>query len=251
VIRSTFSLGTRSSRTRDCSASKKASFSRRPAYREAALTGAGGTLDNLHQCCQLQFEQRRKSIRRRDLGLPMGLQHPYWARRWKSTRTRPSLLRRVPEPTSVGPHAARRRERWPLRRRVNPISAKCAPLRAGLNGPAFFIHWPSSQSPTLSAQCRCDTPRLQRGRLATGGSPVYGVSLWLLSACSAAWGGGSGLNTLVVVNARSPHSIEVGNYFRRSNGRCRRRNLLRIDWAGGNTHLDRYAILQRPLEPGS
>ena len=45
--------------------------------------------------------------------------------------------------------------------------------------------------------------------------------------------GGSGLNTLVVVNQNSANSCEVGNYY------CEKRqvppeNLLRINWTGGN-----------------
>lgn len=49
-----------------------------------------------------------------------------------------------------------------------------------------------------------------------------------------AWGGGSGLNTLVVVNQNSANSVALGNYY------CERRgvpaqNLLRINWEGGNT----------------
>ncbi len=46
--------------------------------------------------------------------------------------------------------------------------------------------------------------------------------------------GGSGLNTVVIVNQNSAQSCELGNYF------CERRqvppdNVLRINWAGGNT----------------
>jgi len=46
--------------------------------------------------------------------------------------------------------------------------------------------------------------------------------------------GGSGLNTIVVVNQTSSNSCELGNYF------CERRqvppgNVLRISWSGGNT----------------
>jgi hypothetical protein len=46
-------------------------------------------------------------------------------------------------------------------------------------------------------------------------------------------GGGSGLNTVVVVNQNSTNSCELGNYF------CERRqvppqNVLFINWPGGN-----------------
>ena len=47
------------------------------------------------------------------------------------------------------------------------------------------------------------------------------------------YAGGSGLNTLVVINQSSPASVELGNYF------CDQRhvppaNVLRINWTGGN-----------------
>jgi len=52
-------------------------------------------------------------------------------------------------------------------------------------------------------------------------------------ACSTARGGGSGLNTVVVINQNSTNSCEVGNYY------CERRevppkNVLRITWPGSN-----------------
>ena len=69
-----------------------------------------------------------------------------------------------------------------------------------------------------------------------------------------AWGfqvraGGSGLNTVVVVNQNSTNSCELGNYF------CERRqvppeNVLRINWAGGNicwSNADFQASLLGPL----
>jgi len=54
-----------------------------------------------------------------------------------------------------------------------------------------------------------------------------------LLACVQAFAGGSGLNTVVVVNQASSNSIELGNYF------CEKRqvppdNVLRISWSGGN-----------------
>src|ERR1019366_3795488 len=59
--------------------------------------------------------------------------------------------------------------------------------------------------------------------------------LWL--ACAAALhveAGGSGFNTVVIVNQNSAQSLELGNYF------CERRqvppeNVLSITWGGGNT----------------
>jgi uncharacterized protein (TIGR03790 family) len=61
--------------------------------------------------------------------------------------------------------------------------------------------------------------------------------------------GGSGLNTVVVVNQNSPDSCELGNYY------CERRqvppgNLLRINWPGGNISWssdDFQTILLVPL----
>jgi uncharacterized protein (TIGR03790 family) len=58
---------------------------------------------------------------------------------------------------------------------------------------------------------------------------VVSISAWSLQV----YGGGSGLNTLVVVNQNSSNSCEVGNYY------CERRqvppeNLLRINWPGSN-----------------
>lgn len=59
---------------------------------------------------------------------------------------------------------------------------------------------------------------------------VLGIVLW---AAVDVFAGGSGLNTLVVVNQNSANSCEVGNYY------CEKRqvppeNLLRINWTGGN-----------------
>lgn len=65
----------------------------------------------------------------------------------------------------------------------------------------------------------------------------------------SAHGGGSGLNTLVVVNQNSSDSIALGNYY------CERRqippeNVLRINWPGGNTTWDAAdfnSVLLQPL----
>ena len=65
---------------------------------------------------------------------------------------------------------------------------------------------------------------------------LLGIGVVLL-CCTAGWGaraGGSGLNTVVVVNQSSSNSCELANYF------CERRqvppeNVLRISWSGGNT----------------
>src|ERR1022692_1098459 len=78
------------------------------------------------------------------------------------------------------------------------------------------------------------------------------ASALLLLACATALhleAGGSGLNTVVIVNQNSPQSCELGNYF------CERRqvppeNVLRINWGGGNiswSSTDFEANLVTPL----
>jgi len=63
-----------------------------------------------------------------------------------------------------------------------------------------------------------------------------GLLCWLSCwACLSAWAGGSGYNSVVVVNQASANSVALGNYF------CERRqvppdNVLRITWTGGNTN---------------
>ncbi len=78
-----------------------------------------------------------------------------------------------------------------------------------------------------------------------------------LSVCLAfcgvglrAWGGGSGLNVVVVVNQESRNSVQLGNYY------CERRhvppqNVLRIQWSGPNTDWslsDFTTFLVNPLQ---
>jgi uncharacterized protein (TIGR03790 family) len=60
-----------------------------------------------------------------------------------------------------------------------------------------------------------------------------GLAVLIWSAHLAALAGGSGLNTLVIVNGNSSNSCELANYF------CERRqvppeNVVRISWPGGN-----------------
>lgn len=65
----------------------------------------------------------------------------------------------------------------------------------------------------------------------------------------SAYGGGAGLNTVVVVNQQSSNSVALGNYY------CERRgvppeNLLRIQWPGGNVswnYTDFQTSLLQPL----
>src|SRR6266850_5573982 len=86
------------------------------------------------------------------------------------------------------------------------------------------------------------------------GSSYLRTFLGSLSVLSLLWGanalgGGSGLNTIVVVNQSSSNSVEIGNYY------CERRqvppeNLLRINWPGGNiswTNSEFQTVLLNPL----
>src|SRR5687767_8740872 len=62
---------------------------------------------------------------------------------------------------------------------------------------------------------------------------IIGVLLAHSAAIFQLRAGGSGLNTVVVINQNSPNSCELANYF------CERRqvppeNVLRISWLGSN-----------------
>ncbi len=78
-------------------------------------------------------------------------------------------------------------------------------------------------------------------------SSVAAACYWI--GTTLLWGGGSGLNVVVVVNQNSTNSVQLGNYY------CERRqvppqNLLRINWTGGNTYWsnsDFTAVLLNPL----
>lgn len=67
------------------------------------------------------------------------------------------------------------------------------------------------------------------------GSILRGLVVGLVGGLALnLYAGGSGLNTVVVINQARTNSIELGNYF------CERRqvppeNVLRINWPGGNT----------------
>lgn len=77
------------------------------------------------------------------------------------------------------------------------------------------------------------------------------VVLWLVCVLGAPlWGGGSGLNVVVIVNRSSRNSVQLGNYY------CERRqvppqNVLRINWSAANmtiwTLSDFTANLFNPL----
>jgi uncharacterized protein (TIGR03790 family) len=75
-----------------------------------------------------------------------------------------------------------------------------------------------------------------------------GMLLGLNWFAASAWAGGSGLNTLVVINQNSTNSIALGNYY------CERRqippeNVLRITWAGGNIAWDVTQFQTNLLQP--
>jgi uncharacterized protein (TIGR03790 family) len=63
--------------------------------------------------------------------------------------------------------------------------------------------------------------------------PAGGLLLLLFLAGPRLYAGGSGLNTVVVVNQATTNSIELGNYFRERR-QVPAENVLRINWAGGN-----------------
>ena len=81
------------------------------------------------------------------------------------------------------------------------------------------------------------------------GSKLRGVVAGLV--CGLAlnlYAGGSGLNTVVVINQARTNSIELGNYF------CERRlvpseNVLRINWPGGNTSWSNAEFQANLLNP--
>jgi uncharacterized protein (TIGR03790 family) len=78
---------------------------------------------------------------------------------------------------------------------------------------------------------------------------VYVAVLFAMFCSPRVHAGGSGLNTIVVVNQSSSNSVEVGNYY------CERRqvppdNVLRIAWSGPNiswTNTDFETVLLNPL----
>src|SRR4051794_34276093 len=75
------------------------------------------------------------------------------------------------------------------------------------------------------------------------------VIIFFCSFHTSVWGGGSGLNVVVIVNQNSTNSVQLGNYY------CEQRqvppqNLLRVNWAGGNvqwTKTDFETVILNPL----
>ncbi|HPC62259.1 MAG TPA: TIGR03790 family protein [Verrucomicrobiota bacterium] len=75
------------------------------------------------------------------------------------------------------------------------------------------------------------------------------MAAWILLSGGPAWGGGSGLNVVVVVNQNSSNSVALGNYYRELRG-VPPQNVFRISWAGGNTDWSQSAFettLRAPL----
>ena len=75
-----------------------------------------------------------------------------------------------------------------------------------------------------------------------------GFLLWNSLFASRAFAGGSGLNTLVVINQNSPNSIELGNYFSERR-QVPPENIVRVSWSGGNTYWDSTQFQTNLLQP--
>lgn len=71
---------------------------------------------------------------------------------------------------------------------------------------------------------------------------------WLAVAPRLAEAGGSGLNVAIVVNQRSPNSVQLGNYYAELR-QVPAENLLRINWAGGNTDWSKASFETTLLQP--
>jgi len=64
------------------------------------------------------------------------------------------------------------------------------------------------------------------------------------------WAGGSGLNTVLVVNSASTNSVQLGNYYREAR-QIPPQNVLRVNWSGGITSWSRSqfnTLLAAPLQ---
>jgi uncharacterized protein (TIGR03790 family) len=77
---------------------------------------------------------------------------------------------------------------------------------------------------------------------------VFGMLLALNSFACLLWAGGSGLNTLVVINQNSANSVELGNYYAERR-QIPPENVLRISWSGGNTVWDATQFQTNLLQP--
>ncbi len=74
------------------------------------------------------------------------------------------------------------------------------------------------------------------------------ILLSLNQFTSSAQAGGSGLNTLVVINQNSSNSITVGNYFAERRN-VPPENIVRISWPGGNISWDDTQFQTNLLQP--
>src|SRR5262245_12654450 len=75
-----------------------------------------------------------------------------------------------------------------------------------------------------------------------------GMFVFLLAVAAQVFGGGSGLNVVVIVNSNSTNSVQLGNYY------CEKRqvppqNVLRASWSGGNTEWTRAQFEATILNP--
>src|SRR5579864_6542366 len=71
----------------------------------------------------------------------------------------------------------------------------------------------------------------------------------LVGQTLAAWGGGSGLNVVVVVNQNSTNSVQLGNDYCEQRG-VPPQNLLRItNWTGGSTNWSPADFQTQLLNP--
>ena len=79
---------------------------------------------------------------------------------------------------------------------------------------------------------------------------VWVLAMWmgLNWIAGSAFAGGSGLNTLVVINQNSSNSIALGNYYAERRG-VPPENILRIEWTGGNISWDGTQFQTTLLQP--
>lgn len=76
-----------------------------------------------------------------------------------------------------------------------------------------------------------------------------GIAAIVIASALSLYAGGSGLNTVVVINQNSTNSIELGNYYSERR-QIPPENVLRINWTGGNiswTRAEYESTLLNPL----
>jgi uncharacterized protein (TIGR03790 family) len=77
---------------------------------------------------------------------------------------------------------------------------------------------------------------------------LMGMLLGLNWFACQAWAGGSGLNTMIVINQNSSMSVALGNFYRERR-QIPPENVLRIAWTGGNTAWDVTQFQTNLLQP--